>query len=512
MKAYIITLLFLFSVQLNAQYTINDTFADPTQCTAMTSDIFVVWWDNDFDYSAEVAVLLDQMIAYRTICLNDLNMQDPPNVDDGYYYNVYLHGDGGYFDVYGWGNGQGTDSNGYPYLTLPYWIISDLTNTAHETFHIFQYSANSPGFAYSGDSQWYIEASANWFSGTQNLTNERAFIEAESLVRLPHVPLWLSYDNFPASYPQNWQRYVHQYAMALFLFYLTEEEAVPTNLITEGFFVGTTELPQEYLFNNIGATTFRDYFINWAAHMTNEFDFITPEQRAANLLEWNNYADANDENEFTEIFDETGSNGWYRPISSETTNGWSFNTYKLENNSNTNYTFEINGDTTGSFNDPSFFQGEIVVKNSNGTTTFYDVPMINDWQGSLAIEVTNTDTEIYFIIASMPEIFEDENPEFQLFSYEMSITNSLLSTPDFNASDFVSIYPNPIINSLHIDLEKDQINIDVELYSALGQRLLRQNFQNEKNIEMDLSNVNSGIYFLKVSSDIKSKTVKLIKQ
>lgn len=426
--ATIALLIFLiFSTKSFAQYTINDVFANLTECDTMTRGIYIVWWDNDFDYSSDIDELLNTMIDHRNTCLNDLNMMDPPNPIDGYYYNVYIHNPGDFFDSYGWGNGQGTDQNGYPFLTLPYGVINDLVNTGHETFHIFQYNSNSPGFAYSGDSQWYIEASANWFGAIQNITTPRAFIEAESLVRMPHVPLWLSYDNFPNTYPENWQRYVHQYAMALFLYYLTDVEEVSPNLITEGFYVGTTEMPQEYLFNQIGDSTYRNYFMDWAAHMTNNFDFITPQQAAANELEWETYADPADDNEFIELFNENGTDGWYQPEDNVTTNAWSFNTYKLENSIDALFTFEINGEPNGSYGDAAYFKGKILVQNSNGESYFYDIPMTNDWQGSLSLELTNSDVDVFFIVASMPEIFEDENAEFQLFPYEINIQNSTTS-------------------------------------------------------------------------------------
>ncbi len=47
-------------------------------------------------------------------------------MSDGFYQNIYLHGDGGYFDSNGWGNGVGTDSNGYPFYTMPYNLFNDL--------------------------------------------------------------------------------------------------------------------------------------------------------------------------------------------------------------------------------------------------------------------------------------------------------------------------------------------------------------------------------------------------
>ncbi len=418
MDKYFFTLVLYFvtSSWLQAQFTINSYFGNLNDCDTLSRGIYLVWWDNDFDLEEEASLMLDSMMVYRQSCLNELNMEDPPNPQDGYYYNVYIHTSGDIFPD-GWGNGQGTDPNGYPYLTLPIGAHLDWVNVAHETFHIFQYSANSPGFAYSGDSQWYIEASANWFAAIRNKTFAGNFLEAESLVRLPHVALWLSFDNFPDDYPQNWQRYVHQYAMALLLVYLTEEAGVSHNVITEGLFSGTTALPQEYYFNTLGGAVFRDHFIDWAAHITNHFDFLTSAQIDVLENEWNTYADPEDDNEFIQIYQDTGSNGWFRPADSLMTTGWSFNTYKVLNASNTTYTFELNGDATGSDGDLAFFQGKVLVKNEE-ETAFYDLEMLNDLEGSLIIDVNQEDTELYFIIAAMPEVFEDVE---QVYRYDMKI-------------------------------------------------------------------------------------------
>ena len=281
---------------------------------------------------------------------------------------------------------------------------------------------------YSGDSQWYIEASANWFATTRNPLEPRNFLEGESLVRLPHVPLWLSYDNFPVYYPENWQRYVHQYGLAMLLYYLSEEANISSDIICDGFFANTDELPQEYLFNQIGSTEFRNHFINWAAQMTNGFDFLTPEQIAVVENEWEDYADLADDNEFIQILNDEGTNGWYTPTNSRVTRGWSFNTYKINNTLEEDYIFELKGDEFGSDGDPSFFQGKIVVKNAISGTSFYDLTMMDQLEGSFTLTANPDDTEIYFIIAAMPEIFEGVH---QNFTYEARITKG--STVDVEA-------------------------------------------------------------------------------
>ncbi len=419
--------LFLYT-KAHSQYTINSEYGNLTECDTVTSGIYIVWWDNNWDRQAEAELLLSYMNNYRDVCLNDLAMQDPPNPTDGYYYNVYLHQSGDIFPDE-WANGQGTDTNGYPYLTLPIGAHNDWINVGHETFHVFQYSGTSPGFEYSGDSQWYIEAAANWFSAIQNPNDDRAFLEAESLVRLPHVALWLSYDNFPDSYPQNWQRYVHQYALALFLYYLSEETDVPDNLITDGLYAGTTDLPQEYFFNQIGGSVFRNHFIDWAAHMTNSFDFLPENQITRFETEWDDYADPLDDNEFIAVYQNTGSNGWVRPENDKVTTGWSYNTYKINNESTESYTFELNSDMFGSEGSPSYFQGKIIVQNTEIGTSFHDLEMDSDQEGSIILNLTPEDTSVYFIVASMPEIFTDVE---QVYSYEIKISKGILGLGDFN--------------------------------------------------------------------------------
>lgn len=461
-----ITFIFSFS-EVKAQYTINNLYGNLVDCDTMTRGIYIVWWDNSFNFSTEADELLDSMISYRSTCLNELLMVDPPNPLDGYYYNIYIHVPSDVNDIFnpfGWSNGQGTDGNGYPYLTLPNGVLNDWVNNAHETFHIFQYNATSPGFAYSGDSQWYIEASANWFAAKMNPTDNRAFIESHALVKVPQVPLWLSYSNYPSTYPSNWQRYVHQYGLAIYLYYLTEVAGIADNLITDGLFSATSELPQEYFYNQIGASLSRDYFIDYAAHMTNDFDFILPAQVAASEIEFNIYADLADDNQFTESYVNTGSGGWYQPNNENITNAWSFNTYKLSNSITESYTFEINGDLTGTYGDDSYFQGKVVVKNSSGATSFYDLIMTNNQQGSLTLNLTPDDYEVYFIIASMPNIFEDVNPSFQQFPYDMRISVGVISGID-NLQDSTEKVEVARYNYLGQKVEENMGGLQIILYN-----------------------------------------------
>jgi hypothetical protein len=73
---------------LTKAYTINSVSGNLTECDTMTRGIFIIWWDNDFDYSVTADLMLDSMLAYRNTCLNNLGMHDPLNAQNGFYCNI----------------------------------------------------------------------------------------------------------------------------------------------------------------------------------------------------------------------------------------------------------------------------------------------------------------------------------------------------------------------------------------------------------------------------------------
>ncbi len=83
-----------------------------------------------------------------------------------------------------------------------------------------------------------------------------------------------------------------------------------------------------------------------------------------------------------------------------------------------------------------------------------------------------------------------------------------LSTKDNELQDVFNLYPNPIDGeTLFINTSED---LDIRIYSVLGELLKTQKvstFNNEINIE----NLNSGIYIIKLSSGSKSTSQKIIK-
>lgn len=269
-----------------------------------------------------------------------------------------------------------------------------------------------------------------------------------------------------------------------------------------------TETPQEYLFNELGSSTYRNHFIDWCARMTNDFDFLTEGQRAANEQEYLNYADLADDNEFTESFDNSGTDGWYSPSAEDVTNAWSFNTYKLENNLSTSYTFDIDGEINGIFGTQAYFQGKVLVKDIWGNATFYDVLMTSNTEGSVTVDVQHDDSEIYFIIASMPNYFEEINDQFQQFPYQMRISENALGVLE-NDLGFIKAYPNPVQKMVVIKATEEIKELTI--YSLLGQTVI-SNTENAKEVMVNLENQSSGTYFAKVATETGTQVLKILKE
>lgn len=75
----------------------------------------------------------------------------------------------------------------------------------------------------------------------------------------------------------------------------------------------------------------------------------------------------------------------------------------------------------------------------------------------------------------------------------------------------VDIYPNPVHDFININIEGEQQDIMVSIYTVSGQ-LVRQESLTEMNNQVNLSELNGGLYFIKIESDDLNVYQKIIKQ
>lgn len=407
---------FVHRVTDPSHLTLRTLYGSVDECDHMIRDIFAVWWDKEYDYSQEAKNLLDSLVETRKYCLDVFSMSDPKG-SDKYYYNVYIHNGKDLFPKQ-WAQGQGTDRDGYPYLTIPSGLCKpEDSGHVHEGFHIHQYNATSPGFAYRGDSQWFIEATANWFVSVKRPDKINNFITGGAVTANPQVPIWYSFRNKEPNDLNNWQRDCHQYGMNILLYYLTEVGKVEREIMANGFFVGTDELPQEYMYNQIGPKKMCDLYADWAVHSAAGFDYMTPATAKRLAKEYATYGTPDDAHPIVKTFDNCGTDGlWFRPTDEYVTRSWGYNVYKINNSSDASYTFTLDGDPKGSEDTPAEFRARIAVKDGD-KRTYRTVELSNLLDGSETVKVTAEDEDIYFVVAATPKHFRGN----QKFSYRIKI-------------------------------------------------------------------------------------------
>ncbi|WP_299122378.1 choice-of-anchor J domain-containing protein [uncultured Winogradskyella sp.] len=88
-------------------------------------------------------------------------------------------------------------------------------------------------------------------------------------------------------------------------------------------------------------------------------------------------------------------------------------------------------------------------------------------------------------------------------------TNQVLSTTDLENESAFTYYPNPVENTLTLNAQNTIENVTV--FNVLGQEVLRA-VPNAVDSELDMSNLQAGAYFVKVTIANVTKTVRVIKQ
>ena len=93
-------------------------------------------------------------------------------------------------------------------------------------------------------------------------------------------------------------------------------------------------------------------------------------------------------------------------------------------------------------------------------------------------------------------------------AFEFTVTCTPLSTEDFEKDLAFSYYPNPVSGALTLKAKRDIDNVSI--YNMLGQEVLRT-APNAVNTEINMSDLQTGAYFVKVTIDNATETVRIIK-
>ncbi len=101
------------------------------------------------------------------------------------------------------------------------------------------------------------------------------------------------------------------------------------------------------------------------------------------------------------------------------------------------------------------------------------------------------------------------NPFIDHPEYVLNIWGNVLSTTKYESISNVSMYPNPVKdNFIYFSSAQD---LDVIIYDVLGKQVLQDKINSSKK-DINISNLNKGIYLVKMFSNNQVVTKKLIRQ
>ena len=157
-----------------------------------------------------------------------------------------------------------------------------------------------------------------------------------------------------------------------------------------------------------------------------------------------------------------------------------------------------------------------VTKISNGNTAEFIFENIN-----LPFDDANNDGYVVFKIKTKPtlvlgdsfsnaaNIYFDYN--FPIITNTETTTIAVLETKDFEFSDYFTLHPNPAKTDLNIESKKGIKISSASIYNVLGQLVLvHTNLNQSKSI--DVSELKSGNYFIKILSDQGISNTRFIKE
>ncbi len=86
------------------------------------------------------------------------------------------------------------------------------------------------------------------------------------------------------------------------------------------------------------------------------------------------------------------------------------------------------------------------------------------------------------------------------------------SSSPLSFTNMVSIHPNPTISHFTVTSDNIFINATLEIFNTIGEEVFEQKIQNTSSAEINLRNISSGIYFVKIVDGEKFYSEKLVVQ
>ncbi len=100
------------------------------------------------------------------------------------------------------------------------------------------------------------------------------------------------------------------------------------------------------------------------------------------------------------------------------------------------------------------------------------------------------------------------NLYYQEFMHRFTANNGVVNIENINLENKLLIYPNPTKNKFYLKTDKMQ-EMNIEIFDIFGKKIFYKNYF-DKDVSIDLNKEEKGIYFMKIKTENKSFTKKII--
>jgi len=139
----------------------------------------------------------------------------------------------------------------------------------------------------------------------------------------------------------------------------------------------------------------------------------------------------------------------------------------------------------------------------------FGLGLTNTWGGSLAF--VGYDKKIRRINWQNP--CEWLNPECETHKYYFNEDDDEIESRESHSAEKKEslLFPNPVGDILNVVLTEPQLNNNMVLSDAMGRQITNYEYSDTENLEINVSSLTPGLYYLSISNDTKTELLKFVK-
>lgn len=156
--------------------------------------------------------------------------------------------------------------------------------------------------------------------------------------------------------------------------------------------------------------------------------------------------------------------------------------------------------------DLSTFRTALYGEPRDGYSTYGSPELLDDYQQGLFHDADNFISGNSWYNIFQPNIFWSSNPKPDISLLVTCNDCGIVNVPEIEKNN-ITVYPNPATNNFTVNLGNDE-KANIQLFNIVGQQVYSENITGSA--QVNVANLHSGVYMLKVNQNGKSYTTKVV--